>query len=304
MAVDQNTYIKSDVIVDTAIGLLQREIVLPRLVWTNGVGSWEGRREDTITIRIPATAVARERTLRSADTIQVDPVAEKAISVKIDKQIYSGTPSTLEELTLDITDYTRQKVVPPIRAITESYENKVAALISGAPYQTTHHFDSAHPVDAFADADLQLDEDNVPTGERVFVVGTKLYNAIRKSDQWVNFAWNGSDAALRKGVVGEVLGYNLVRSKAIGAEDGYLFHKTAFVVGNRAPVVPDGAKAGGSAASSDGSFALTWIRDYDFEQQMDRQVFSTFYGGNVVLDGPENAPVFKRGAKISLNPGS
>lgn len=300
MAVDVNTYVKSDIVVDTAIGLLQREIVLPKLVWTNGVGGWEGRQNDTITIRIPATAVARERTMRSADTIQVDALSEDSIAVKIDKQLYSGTPTTLEELTLDISDFTRQKIVPPIRAITEAYENKVAALIASAPYQTTHVFDAAHPIDAFADADLQLDEDNVPTGERVFVVGTKLYNAIRKSDQWVNFAWNGSDAALRKGQVGEVLGYTLIRSKAIDAEDGYCFHKTAFVVGNRAPAVPQGAAAGGSAASSDGSFALTWVRDYDFTNQVDRQVFSTFYGGNVVLDDD----TFKRGAKISLNAGS
>lgn len=300
MAVDVNTYVKSDIVVDTAIGLLQREIVLPKLVWTNGVGGWEGRQDDTITIRIPAVAVARERTMRSADTIQVDALSEDSIAVKIDKQIYSGTPTTIEELSLDIRDFTTQKIVPPIRAITESYENKVAALIASAPYQTTHVYDPAHPIDAFADADLQLDEDNVPTGERTFVVGTKLFNAIRKSDQWVNFAWNGSDAALRKGQVGEVLGYNLIRSKAIDAEDGYVFHKTGFVVGNRAPAVPQGAAAGGSAASADGSFALTWVRDYDFTNQVDRQVFSTFYGGNVVLDGG----VFKRGAKISLNAGS
>ncbi|WP_367582372.1 P22 phage major capsid protein family protein [Tsukamurella tyrosinosolvens] len=292
---------KSDQVVETAITLLQREIVLPRLVWTNGVGGWEGRRNDTITVRIPPSAVGRERALRSADTIQVDPMDEDSIAVKIDTQLYHGTPVTLEELTLDIRDYTTQKIVPQVRAVTELYENKVADLIESAAYQTTHVVDPDDPFPAFVDADLQLNDDNVPSGERTFVVGPRLYAAILKSPQFKHYDLNGNDDALRRAMVGQLAGYNLIRSNALTDKDsGYVFHKTAFVVGNRAPAVPLSAPAGGTVASSDGHFALTWIRDYDFTQQIERSVFSTFYGGNVVTDGG----VFKRGAKISLNPGS
>ncbi len=38
-----HTFLKPTVVVDTAIKLLQREIILPQLVWLNGMGDFAGK---------------------------------------------------------------------------------------------------------------------------------------------------------------------------------------------------------------------------------------------------------------------
>ena len=48
-----NSFLKPTVVVDTAIKLLQREIVLPQLVWLNGLGDFSGKYQDTITSASP-----------------------------------------------------------------------------------------------------------------------------------------------------------------------------------------------------------------------------------------------------------
>jgi hypothetical protein len=49
-----NTYIKAAQIVQAAALLLQREIVLPRLVWTQPDAGFVGALNDTITLKVPA----------------------------------------------------------------------------------------------------------------------------------------------------------------------------------------------------------------------------------------------------------
>jgi hypothetical protein len=48
-----NTFLKPTVIARTALGLLERELVLPSLVWRDAVADFAGAQGDTVTIRVP-----------------------------------------------------------------------------------------------------------------------------------------------------------------------------------------------------------------------------------------------------------
>jgi hypothetical protein len=98
-----NTFIKATQIAATGLGLLEREIVLPGLVWRNAVGDFAGAAGDTISIKVPARTVARTRTLRGArgaasegtGIIDMDSLVETKVDVTLDTDVYSAIRSPM-----------------------------------------------------------------------------------------------------------------------------------------------------------------------------------------------------------------
>ena len=124
-----NETIKAEQIVEAAVLLLQREIVLPRLVWRQADASFVGAKDDTITLRVPAVLESRERTMRSNTALTFDEFAETAVPVQLDTHVYKGLKIRDEELTLDIRDFAAQVVSPQIRAVAEGMEDVIAAAL-------------------------------------------------------------------------------------------------------------------------------------------------------------------------------
>ncbi|HYF74058.1 MAG TPA: hypothetical protein VD864_14605, partial [Nocardioides sp.] len=110
-----NSFIKPERIAAQALGLLEREIVLPALMWRNAGGDFAGAAGDTITIRVPARTTARTRVLRGArayntsvtsadgttDTnvagagiITMDELTETSVDVTLDTDVYNAIPIT------------------------------------------------------------------------------------------------------------------------------------------------------------------------------------------------------------------
>lgn len=284
-----NTFIKPTVVNRTAIGLLLREVVLPHIVWTNGVGDFAGAYNDTITIRIPARAVARKRTLRGtggARTITLDTLTEDSIAVTLTDDVYSAVPVTDEELTLDITDFGVQILGPQVRAVVEQLESDIAAMIQGAAYETTVNAGTAAGDTwvAYVAARKALNLANVPMAGRTLVGGAGWEAALLTDPQFSRFDATGdsSASALRDARIGRIGGTDFVTSNALREGEAYLFHKSAFIFANRAPVVPAGVPFGNSQSSE--SLALRWIRDYDAMSLTDRSVINSFAGYKAVED--------------------
>ena len=311
-----NTLLKAERIAAASLGILEREIILPGLVWRNAGGSFQGAAGDTITIRIPARTQARTRPLRQArpaasegtGIITMDELAETSVDVTLDEAPYNAIPITDEELTLDITDFGRQILAPQVRAIAEALENKIAAEMTGATYQTTLTLDTADPYKTLVDARVQLNKDNVPMSGRRCVVGADLEGVILKSQHIAEADKSGSDTALRDAVIGRVAGFGPIYvSNAIPPNVGFVFHDTAFVLSTQAPVIPEGATYGSSQSYQ--SLAMRWIRDYDFRSVQDRSLVDTYVGSNTIVDGPlvdtnadgvPDTPSFVRAIKITM----
>lgn len=297
-----NTFIKPTVVNRTALGLLLREIVLPGVVWTNGVGDFAGAFNDTITIRIPARATARRRTLRGtggARNITLDSLTEQQVAVQLTEDVYSAVPVTDEELTLDIADFGEQILTPQVRAVVEMLEADIAACIQGAAYQstTTVGTGDAATYNAVVDAREFLNTQNVAMNGRTLLVGPGFESALLKDPQFARFDHTGdaSNTALREASIGRIAGSDVVRSNALRRGEAYLFHKSAYIFANRAPNVPAGVPFGNSTAFQ--NLSMRWIRDYDATTLTDRSVINSFAGYLAVSD-PDVG--FVRGARLLL----
>lgn len=294
-----NSFIKPTVVASTALGLLQREIILPSLVWRDAVQDFAGAYNDTVSIRVPATTSAKTRALRGTGTardLTMSSLTETKVDVTLDTDVYNGIPVTDEELTLDVQNFGAQVLAPQIRAVGEELENQLAATMSGATYNTTVTFDDTAPYGSVVDARKALNDANVPFANRALVVGSGIEAAILKDSLFVQADQSGSTSALRDAQIGRIAGFDVYISNAIDENEAYAFHKTAYIMATRSPKVPDGAPFGSSQSFQ--GIALRWLRDYDFASTTDRSLVDTFCGFEIVKDDSK----FVRAVKLTYTP--
>lgn len=278
-------FVKPELVAEIGVKQLQREIVLPGLVWTNPLTNFGGSKNDTITVRVPAITTANRRNLRDPDrSVVASELVEHSFGVTLDKHIYAALKFTDEQRTLDIRDYTSQVLVPQVSAVAYELEDYIAELIEGAPYEETILIDPADTVPAFITADQRLGEAHVPDSDRVLVVGSAVAAALAKDPQFRHADWSGDSAnsALREAHVGRLAGMTVIKSLAIAPDKAYVWHRTAFILAYRTPVVPEGAKAGASFSAN--NVALRWLADYDYSQLGDRTLLDVFTGRKVVSE--------------------
>ncbi|MGH8878193.1 MAG: P22 phage major capsid protein family protein [Stackebrandtia sp.] len=306
-----NHFLKPTVIAQTALALLQREIVLPSLVWRDAAPSYDGAFGDTVSLRVPGRAKARRMHWRErAEPIVTDDIRETKVDVSLDTHVYHATRITDEELTLDIADFGAQILTPQVRAIAEDLEDQVATEMIHAPYETVLSLDTDRPEDTLADARTALNAENVSFDSRFAVLGSDVENVFWKSDRLVRVDTSGSDSVLRHADIGTLSGFTIYSSNALPADTAIVFQRSAFVLGVRAPIVPDGASYGQSQSYA--NLAMRWLRDYDAPYLRDRSVVSTFSGTQYVPDVPKDTPAgevpatdpkqFVRAVKIVLPP--
>lgn len=284
-----STFLKPTKVVNTALGLLQREITLPQLVWRDAVGDFAGVLNDTISIRVPSYAPARTRVLRSGAVRTQDSLNERKVDVTLDTDVYKDVPISDEQLSLDIIDFGIQVLNPILIGIGLGLEQKLADTINGASYQNTITYSlgaaGAEPYKQVAVPARQfLNNAFVPQGGRVIVCGSQLEAAFLTSDQFIRASYSGdmSNQAFREAHIGRIAGFDVYTSPAINPANGYAFHSTAFVMSQRAPLVPAGAPWG--ASESYQGLAVRTVRVFDPSAVQDRFVADAWVGANTVTD--------------------
>ncbi|MGP3940513.1 P22 phage major capsid protein family protein [Streptomyces sp. 6N106] len=312
-----NTFLKPEVIASASVGLLERELVLSNLVWTNHGLDFTGAKNDTVSLRIPARTAARTLAWRAnrdavdgSGDVVLDTLAEDSISVSLNTDIYSAVPVTDEEMTLDIRDFGSQILDPQVRAVAAYLDNKVATMITGATYASTtgYTYDagegntSTDILSAITTARKLLNLNDVPQEGRTLLVGANFEERLLNSASLLDVSQSGSEGALREATIGRLRGFTIVVSNAVGADDAYAFVPSAFILATRAPVIPQGATFGASASHA--GYAMRWIRDYDANKLRDRSIVNAFAGTQVVLDQhvpgvPDASKVLKRAVKIT-----
>jgi hypothetical protein len=300
-----NTFLKPTVINRMALKLLQREVVLPRLVWNFADAEFRGAYGDTVTLRLPAVLAAREYGFRNnrSSEIVIDDLTETSVPVVLDTDLYSAVALTDEQLTLDIVDFSEQVLNPQVSAIARGLEDLIVETMQSATYGTSLNIaDSADGMwGTLLDARKALNDANVPREGRVVVVGSEIEREILSDDKFnrVDSVGDGAVSAVREATINRLAGFTIVGSNAIDAETAIAFHPTAFAFVNVAPVVPDGANFGSRMAES--GLAMRWLRDYDAPHLQDRSVVSSFAGcSSVEDDGTTNV----RAVRINFQGGS
>lgn len=321
-----NTFLKPTVIARTAVGLLYRELVVARTVWTDAInpGEFVGALNDTVTMRVPARRTARKRTLRAGTPIVNDTSVEFGVPVTLDTDIYNGAPITDEEFTLDITDFGGQILMPQIRAVAEGLEEMIVDEIQDATYPAgmTINADATDLVVSgssdwyliAARANRLLNDQHVPKGQRTLLVSSSVEEDIITSDRFTRFDSVGQRAAdaLSEGTIGRIAGFNVVPTSEIEDGQAFAYHRTAFVLAARAPKVPQGVSMGTTRGLNEaqgdvgyvGGIGVRWIMDYDYTNTTDRSLVNTWAGTATVVDpdapaNPASTKSLKRAVKIT-----
>jgi hypothetical protein len=276
--------IKAERIVSLGLALLEREATLPNLVWKNAAGDFAGALNDTVSVRLPAYANARTRALRSGTTRTRDSLSERKVDVSLTTDVYKDLRITDEELTLDIADFGSQVLNPVLASIARKIEDLLVEEMTGADYATELELDNSDPYVTAVAARAALNNAYVPAGGRVLVVGSAIESAFLLSDRFIRTNDIGASAstAIRESVIGRVAGFDVVSSPAIDPDEAFAFHKSAFVLSSRSPIVPAGAPYGAQASA--GGFAIRVVRVLDPDTIEDILATDAWVGTNHVTD--------------------
>lgn len=303
-----SNFIKATQVAQQALGLLEREVVLPRLVTRDAGGDFVGAQGDAVTVRVPAYLTARTRALRGGTPITVDELNETSVTLTLDTDVYKAIGVSDEEMTLDIVNFGQQVTSPMMSAVARGVEDNLATTISGAPYATTIEIDNTDPFVSLLDAAAALNKANIPYGGRSLLIGADFERKLLGSSRFQAQIGGESAAvgALRDATIGEsIAGFRVVRSNAIDPDEGVAFHSTAFALAMRAPIVPDGASWGTTATYN--GLSMRILRDYDFLNVRDRVLADVFIGSDWITDtgifdseGRFNPDPLGQGATITL----
>lgn len=279
------TVIKAEQVVNAAFGLLEREVVLPNLVWRNAVGDFAGAQGDTVSLRLPSyLGTARTRALRSGASRTKDTLKETKVDVTLTTDLYVDVAIDDETMSLDIVDFGAQVLNPVMNAIVRGYEDALVTTMEGATYQWSLGFDPSDPFGSLVDAGVQLDKANVPQQGRSFVCGSNIAAAIVKSDQFSTYNSVGSPAtvALQEATVSRAAGFTVVTCPALDPDHAYAFHRSAYILSARAPKVPPSVTWGATSAVN--GFAIRAVRVFDPDAVADTLLTDAWLGTSVVED--------------------
>lgn len=286
-----NTFIKATQIVQAAALLLEREIVLPRLVWTQPDANFMGAFNDTVTLRVPATLDSRTRTMRSTTGLTADDLTETSVPIVLDTHVYNLLNITDEQLTLDISDFARQVLAPQITAIAEGCENVIASALQAATAADIVDVDSGSAPaagEALAvalEASRILNTNNVPRSGRILLLGANLESWFLQ-DSVINNHNSGNRDALDDATISRIAGFTVVGSNALDPDEGYAFDRYAVAFANVAPAIPAGAADG--ARTTAGGVAMRYLRDYNPTNStgpVDRSLVDAFVGASDTATG-------------------
>lgn len=277
-----SNFIKAEKVVRTQIGLLEREVALPRLVWRNGAVDPRLAKEDTVTVRLPSYFKANKRALRSGETRRKSALHERSIDVKLTTDIYGDIPITDEELSLDIENFGDQVLNPVLAGMARGLEDEIADTITGATYANTVEIDESDLKGTVAHARELLNKAWVPANGRTLLIGTGLDSQLIQMDNFVRYDQSNSTSTLRDATIGQFYGFEVVTSNLIAPGEAYAFHNTAYTMVARAPIIPAGAPWG--ANYSWGGFAIRAVRVFDPDEVEDRFITDSWIGTGVVTD--------------------
>lgn len=258
-----NNFLTPDIIAREALMVLRNNAVMANLVHRDYSSEFVAGVGDTITIRKPASFVAKE-----FDTdIEVQDATEESATVKMDKHLDVSFAVTSKQMTMDIEDFSKQLLIPAMQAFLNKIDGYLLTLAKGVTNSVTATEDARNDI---VDARAFLTKAAAPLTDRNLVVGSDMEADLLKTDLFVSAEKVGDDGtALREASLGRKLGLDCYvdQNADTAGIGGVAFHKNAFALVTRPLAAPSGA---GKAAIVDyDGFGLRVVYDYDINKKTD-----------------------------------
>lgn len=298
--------LKAKKVIDFALPLMQRDLILPLLVNRFPGENFKGAKGDTVTLRMPGKykATARDYDFRGrTGPIVLDDIFPEGatMSVKLNKHVVSATGLEDEHFTLDDIQFATEVTTPMVTAVGENIEAKALDGFHNASI----HPNLVLPITATDDPALVAAEAKrllssfkvAPVAGRVHLIGTDIAAAWAASDRLTRYDSVGQAGtpALREAIIGRLMGDPVVVHNGLAPDEGYYFHSTGITLATVAPSIPRGVTFGQTASFN--GIGMRVIQDYDSNYLRDRVVASCFAGVNEFRDErqPDGSWIFEVG---------
>ena len=262
-----NTILTPDIIAREALMVLRNNAVMANLVHRDYSEDFVGAVGDTITVRKPATFVAKDYN----GSIEVQDATETAVPVVMDKHLDVSFAVTAKQMTMEIEDFSKQLLVPAMQAFADKVDKLLIALESEATSRHAHTDGVIAPADLIA-ARKFLTENAAPLADRRFVVGATAEADLLGNELFVSAEKVGdAGTALREASLGRKFGMDCYVDQNIAKNGNYTpsiaFHKNAMALVTRPLALPNGA-AKAAIVNYDG-FGLRVVYGYDMNTKTD-----------------------------------
>ena len=258
-----NTFLTIDMIAKEALMILRKNAVMAGLVHRDYSKEFVAGVGDTITIRKPATFVVKDFVESTGITVQ-DATEDKK-TVKMDKFYDVSFAVTSKDLTMSISDFSAQLLVPAMMAFRDKIDAEIIKVAETATHTVTHAEGLIAPADVISARKL-LNDGATPLSMRSLVVGTQAEADLLSSELFVSAEKVGSTEGLKEASLGRKFGFDTYVDQNVGKKS-LAFHKNALAFVTRPLALPQGNKE--SAIVNYDSFGLRVVRDYDINKKKD-----------------------------------
>lgn len=285
--------VKPEKLAATAVELMERELVVPKLFTRKGIEEFKGAKDDTINVRVPGILPARDYEWRNnrAQPLSFDEYRERKLAVRFGGNAYSATMLTDEQREMDFLGWTQDILPAQSRAVARKLEYGAIKALKDGKYSVTIGAQGAagspgdNVIQAIVEARNALNRMGASKVKRTLLIGSD-WDTIIQGSQYFQASIIGDkygESAFADALLGKIKGFDIVVSEDIAPDEAYALTGDSFVFLNAAPGVPESAVAGASMLSQDG-IAMRWLRDYDPQYQVERSTVNTWYGYQQVLD--------------------
>lgn len=258
-----NTFLTPDIIAREALMQLRNNAVMAQLVHRDYSSEFAGAVGDTISIKKPASFVAKE----FSDEIELQDATEDSIDVKLDKFLDVSFKVTSKEMTLDIDDFSQQLLIPAMQAFADKIDKYLLGLASGVTNSVSYTIGSGTARNTIVDARKFLTDNAVPLTNRNFVFGGNMEADLLKTDLFTSAEKVGDEGtALREASLGRKFGLDMYTDQNVTNVD-LMFHKNAFALVTRPLALPQGSDK--SAIVNYDGFGLRVTYGYDINKKTD-----------------------------------
>ena len=258
-----NTFLTIDMIAKEALMILRKNAVMAGLVHRDYSKEYVAGVGDTITIRKPATFTVKDFVESTGITVQ-DATEEKQ-TVKMDKFYDVSFAVTSKDLTMNISDFSEQLLVPAMMAFRDKIDAEIIKVAETATHTVTHAEGLIAPADVISARKL-LNDGATPLSMRSLVVGTQAEADLLSSELFVSADKVGDTEGLKEASLGRKFGFDTYVDQNVGKKS-LAFHKNALAFVTRPLALPQGNKE--SAIVNYDGFGLRVVKDYDINKKKD-----------------------------------
>lgn len=272
-----HTLIKPTVIARRALAVLYNTTLLAGLISRDWDDAFNGKVGDTINVRVPT--VFEAKVFNRSNGIELQDANETSFPLVLDTILDVSFPVTSEDLSLDITDFTNQFIVPAMEAIVQDVDGRLAEKlvdIANAAGGGGVASGVTTPSDAFREARARISRAKMPLTERYAVLSPEATSDALGDPLLVKVNESGSTDALRNAQLGRIFGIDTYESQVLGhgpndkgQADGVAFHRSAVVLASRPLDRPMGVAAEQVAVESYKGIGLRVVKDYDIDKKQD-----------------------------------